>query len=145
MSKVKGGVKGAFLDSYFKQSLKLTLCPILRDLKEVQLPMFNNKAPEPDGFPTKFYEEFWQLLAPVSHKMVNFVKESRALPINMNPTNIILPLKDPTLPSSYHPIYLINTDLKIICKTLARTLELVTPHIIHPDQTGFVEGRYDII
>lgn len=69
------------------------------------------------------------------------MKESRALPITMNSTNIILALKDPTLPSSYHPIYLINAALKIICKTLARTFELVTPHIIHPDQTGFVEGR----
>lgn len=67
------------------------------------------------------------------------------LPPTMNSANISLllkPDKDPTLPSSYRPISLINADLKIICKTLARRLEKVTPGIIHSDQTGFIKGRH---
>uniref|UniRef100_A0AAR2LWN9 Reverse transcriptase domain-containing protein n=1 Tax=Pygocentrus nattereri TaxID=42514 RepID=A0AAR2LWN9_PYGNA len=63
----------------------------------------------------------------------------------MNSANISLllkPGKDPTLPSSYRPISLINVDLKIICKVLARRLEKITPYIIHSDQTGFIKGRH---
>ena len=37
---------------------------------------------------------------------------------------------------------LLNTDYKIFAKTLARRVEKHIPHIIHPDQSGFVSGRY---
>lgn len=36
----------------------------------------------------------------------------------------------------------INIDLKIIFKALAKHLEKVTPCLIHSDQTGFIQGRY---
>lgn len=44
----------------------------------------------------------------------------------MNSANIYLllqPEKDPTLPSNYPQMSLINKDLKIICKALAGRLE----------------------
>lgn len=55
---------------------------------------------------------------------------------------LLKPDKDPTLPSSYRPITLINADLKIICKALARCLERIAPYIIHPYQTGFIMSRH---
>lgn len=51
------------------------------------------------------------------------------------------PNKDPTLCSSYRPISLINTDLKIISKTLTIRIEGAIQTLIHPDQTGFIKGR----
>jgi len=51
------------------------------------------------------------------------------------------PNKDPTLPSNYCPISLINVDIKIISKVLAHRIEKIIPFIIHPDQTGFIKGR----
>lgn len=57
-------------------------------------------------------------------------------------TLILKPNKDPTLPSSYRPISLLNVDLKIITKTLAHRLDNIIPSLIHPDQTGFVKGRH---
>uniref|UniRef100_A0A3B3I4T3 Reverse transcriptase domain-containing protein n=1 Tax=Oryzias latipes TaxID=8090 RepID=A0A3B3I4T3_ORYLA len=117
----------------------------LSELHEALLLMPNGKAPGPDGFPAEFYKEFWEQLAPTFYKTVKFINESQSLPPNMNSANIILllkPDKDPTSPSSYRPISLINADVKIICKALAQRIEKVTPHIIDFDQTGFIKGRH---
>lgn len=106
--------------------------------------MPNNKAPGPDGFPAEFYKEFWNILAPTFYKMLQETKENGRIPPNMNSAyiNLLLnPGKDPMSPTSYRPISLINVDLKIICKALARRIEKITPLIIHPDQTGFIKGR----
>lgn len=59
---------------------------------------------------------------------VTQIKESCTLPSTMNHANINLLLKPDKvqfLSSSYCPILLINTDLKIICKALARRLEKI--------------------
>ncbi len=106
--------------------------------------MPNNKSPGPDGCPAEFYKHFWSILSPLFIRMINESKQKSKLPDNMNTATISLllkPNKDPTLPSSYRPISLINVDIKIIAKALAYRLEKVTPSIIHPDQTGFIKGR----
>uniref|UniRef100_A0A3P9JK99 C2H2-type domain-containing protein n=1 Tax=Oryzias latipes TaxID=8090 RepID=A0A3P9JK99_ORYLA len=89
----------------------------LSELHEALSLMPNGKAPGPDGFPAEFYKEFWEQLAPTFYKTVKFINESQSLSPNMNSANIILllkPDKDPTSPSSYRPISLINADVKII-------------------------------
>ena len=37
---------------------------------------------------------------------------------------------------------LLNTDYKIASKVIAKRIERILPSIIHPDQTGFMKGRY---
>lgn len=49
--------------------------------------------------------------------------------------------KDPTTPSSYRPISLINIDSKILTLILSRRLARILPTIIHPAQQGFIKGR----
>ena len=44
--------------------------------------------------------------------------------------------------SNWRPITLLNTDYKIASKVLVKRIESVVPSIIHPDQTGFMKGRY---
>ena len=44
--------------------------------------------------------------------------------------------------SNWRPITLLNTDYKIASKVIAKRIERVLPSIIHPDQTGFMKGRY---
>lgn len=55
---------------------------------------------------------------------------------------LLKPDKDPTLPSSYRPLSLINTNIKIISKALASRSETIFPSIIHNNQTGFIQGRH---
>ena len=42
---------------------------------------------------------------------------------------------------NWRPISLINVDVKIASKAIARRLELILPHIIHPNQNGFIKER----
>ena len=57
-------------------------------------------------------------------------------------TLLLKPNKDPSHPSSYRPLSLLNTDMKIITKALATRIETVTSTLIHPDQTGFIKDRH---
>lgn len=49
--------------------------------------------------------------------------------------------KDPLECSSYRPLALLNSDLKIYAKAIARKLETVITSLVHQDQTGFIKGR----
>ncbi len=44
--------------------------------------------------------------------------------------------------ANYRPITLLNTDYKVMTKALTIKLGKVAPDLIHPDQAGFVPGRY---
>ena len=42
----------------------------------------------------------------------------------------------------WRPITPLNVDYKIASKAIAKWIEPMLPSLIHPDQTGFVKGRY---
>ena len=106
--------------------------------------MPNNKSPGPDGLPAEFYKHFWDILSPTFNKLLKEIQTGSTIPTHMNIaliTVFLKPNKDPTHPSSYRPLSLINTDLKIITKTLATRIETVMHSLIHPDRTGFIKNR----
>ena len=37
---------------------------------------------------------------------------------------------------------LLNVDYKIACETIAKIIEPILNKFVHPDQPGFVKGRY---
>lgn len=55
----------------------------------------------------------------------------------------LLPKKglDKSSISNWRPITLLNTDLKIKSKAIAKRLQYGTKEVVSEDQTGFLQGR----
>lgn len=116
----------------------------VEEYRKALFSLSNNKAPGLDEYPSEFYKHFWPIISPLFSRMKEDVKIQSTIPQYMNTaliTVLLKPNKDPSLCSSYHPLSLINTDMKIISKALATRLESVMPTLIHQDQTGFIKGR----
>lgn len=118
----------------------ITLDELYMALKDTN----KGKSPGWDGIPSEFYLTFWPELGPPLLEMIHSAIQNGAFNRDVN-TAIISLLhkkgKDPTLCSSYRPLSLINNDIKLYAKILAKRLDTVLPKIIHLDQTGFVKNR----
>lgn len=49
--------------------------------------------------------------------------------------------KDRRFIKNWRPISLINVDVKIASKAIAKRLELFLPELVHHNQNGFIKGR----
>ena len=108
--------------------------------------MKNNVTPGSDGLTTEFYKFFWHLFGPTFSQIVRdtFDNNNTSLIVTQREGIIRLICKDKKNKDDlkfYRPISLLNTDYKIIAKTLANRLKCVLPHIIHPDQSYGIPGR----
>ena len=109
------------------------------ELHDALCHMKKGKSPCWDGIPAEFYLHFWTELGPLLLDMINYSVGKGKFHQNVNMAIISLLLKkdkDPTSCSNYRPVSLINTDIKVFAKVLARNLEVITPAIIHCDQTS---------
>ena len=107
--------------------------------------MKNNKSPGSDGLTSEFYKFFWENIKDL---LVNSSSYSFGCGI-LSKEQIkgiirLIPKKasDKHKLSNWRPITRLNTDYKILTKTLANRLKKYLSDIIYPDQTGFVKGRY---
>ena len=107
--------------------------------------MKNNKSPGSDGLTSEFYKFFWENIKDLLVNSFSYSfgcgilsKEQRRGIIRLIPKKA----SDKHKLSNWRPITLLNTDYKILTKTLANRLKKYLSDIIYPDQTGFVKGRY---
>lgn len=106
--------------------------------------MQSNKCPGPDGFPSEFFKKFSHALSPLLCSVLSESGKLGQLPQSFSEACITLIAKkgkDPTSCASYRPIFLLNTDAKILAKILAHRLEDLLPSIISKDQTGVIKNR----
>ncbi len=107
--------------------------------------MKNGKTPGTDGFNCEMYKFFWQDIKHLVLDSVNYAYHNGSLSIDQRRGIITLtpkPGKDRTQLKFWRPISLLNTDYKIIAKSLANRIKPHLPTLIHPDQTGFIKDRY---
>jgi exonuclease III len=110
----------------------------LRNLK-------NGKSPGSDGFTPDFYKFFWPKIKQVFFDSLNFAEENEKLSIDQRRGIInLIPKKnkDPRMLKNWRPISLLNTDYKIITKTLANRIKKVLPTVINPDQVAYLKDRF---
>ena len=144
--KFEGFVGGLNLTSLHEQEneeleAEISIDEVRNALKGFQ----NNKTPGDDGFIKEFYEAFFHLLGTALLDSFNAGFENGKLSVSQKRGIITLIPKDEnnlsTL-SNWRPITLLNVDYKILAKVIATRIGSVLPKLIHPDQTGFIKGRF---
>lgn len=112
---------------------------ILTALKKCNI----RSSPGPDGLPFGFYKATWSVTGPILKAILNFLLlNPEARPTHM--THIVLLHKkgDKDQLGNKRPISLINTDERIMDRAINARLAPILPSIIHPNQTGFIPGRW---
>ena len=145
--KFEGFVGGLNLTSLHEQEneeleAEISIDEVRNALKGFQ----NNKTPGDDGFTKEFYEASFHLLGTALLDSFNAGFENGKLSVPQKRGIITLIPKDEnnlsTL-SNWRPITLLNVDYKILAKVIAKRIgRAVLPKLIHPDQTGFIKGRF---
>ena len=105
----------------------------------------NGKSPGGDGYTAEFYKQFFSLLGQDLVNSLNAAFDIGEMSVSQRKGVItLLPKEDANLLflSNWRPITLLNVDYKIASKVIAKRIERVLPSLIHPDQTGFMKGRY---
>lgn len=101
----------------------------------------SGKAPGPDGLTGEYYKKFSRHLLPHLTEFFNIAaSSSKFTDESLNALIITIPKpgKAPTSLQNFRPISLLNLDVKIYAKTIARRLMAVMPDLIHTDQSGFI-------
>lgn len=113
------------------------------DIKEALFGMYAWKDPDPDGFPTGFYQKSWLV---VCDFVCNYIKQIRKNletieEVNMTDLMLIPKMNNPTYVSQFRLILLCNTVCKIYSKTIVNRLKIYIDDIISAFQTSFISGR----
>ena len=104
----------------------------------------NDKTPGNDGLTIEFYKFFWSEIGIFLVDSLNYAYFHGELSHSQKQAVITLIEKKDKYRrwiKNWRPISLVNVDVKIGLKAIAKRLENVLPHIIHYDQNAFVKGR----
>ena len=104
----------------------------------------NDKTRGNDGLTVEFYKFFWSEIGTLLVDSLNYAYFHGQLSNSQKQAVITLiekKDKDRRWIKNWRPISLVNVDVKIGSKAIAKRLETVLPHIIHYDQNAFVKGR----
>ena len=106
--------------------------------------MAHNKAPGSDGLPAEVYLKFWDVLSADLVSVLNHSYSAGHLSDSQRHGLITLLYKkgDRLDCKNWRPITLLNVDYKLCARTLAGRLLKVLHHVVAPDQTCGVPGRF---
>lgn len=105
--------------------------------------MEDDKAPGPDGFPTKFLKSCWEVVGKdVMEVFAAFhFKDQWCRSLSATFITLIPKRKEASEIKDYHPISLLGCIYKVLAKTLALRLKEVFSVVIMETQNVFLPGR----
>ena len=124
-----------------KMKGKISVQEMTRYLKKCK----NNVSPGSSGFTNDFYKFFWRDLKHFVINAVDYAFDNNRLSATQSLGIIsIIPKgeKDKRFLNNWRPLTLLNTLYKLISGCVAERIKPALPSLIHPDQKGFVAGRY---
>ncbi|KAK2648507.1 hypothetical protein Ddye_015996 [Dipteronia dyeriana] len=101
------------------------------------------KAPRLEGFPSIFFQKFWNVCKGDLMDLVLDCFTKGCVPSLLNNTliSLIPKIPNPTTLSHFRPISLCNTTYKLISKIRVQRLRGLLPKLVNPNQVAFVPGR----
>ncbi|XP_071721889.1 uncharacterized protein [Rutidosis leptorrhynchoides] len=114
-----------------------------QDVTEVLKQMGPFKSPGPDGLNATFFQKLWPTVGASVTQSVLQILHGGQVPDLYNHTNVVLlpKVKEPKVPSDFHPISLCNVIMKLVSKCIVNRLRSWLPSIISSNQSGFIAGR----
>ena len=107
--------------------------------------MKNGKCPGSDGFTVDFFNFFWKDIGAFVFRSLKYGYESGNLS-QFQSQGVITCIpkggKVRRYMGNWHPISLLNTDLKMASAVLANRLKQVFSFIIRDTQKGFMKNRF---
>lgn len=131
------------LDNYESKSIEGQIT--YNEAASVLKSMSNNKSPGSDGFTAEFFKMFWGNLGHFIIRSLNYGFRKGELSITQREGIITCIPKDNKprhFTKNYRPISLLNCIYKLASGVIAARIKRLLPKLIHPDQTGFIAGRY---
>lgn len=114
-----------------------------KEIKEAFFSIPGAKAPGPDGYNSTFFKMAWPIIGEeICTAVKDFFQHGKLLKqINSTKLTLIPKVQYPQSVSEFRPIACCNTLYKGITKLICARLKNVLPHIIAPNQAGFIQGR----
>ena len=82
------------------------------------------KASDPDGFTTELYQMFKEKIIPVHYNLPQKIEAKRILPNSFYENSInLIPKPNKDIKEKYRTISLMNTDAKILNRTIANCIK----------------------
>jgi exonuclease III len=116
----------------------------IEELYEALKDLPNNKTPGTDGLSAEFYKKLWNSIKTPLYKCYKKIFEEGKMSLDQRTGVINLlpkPGKNLKIIGNWRPITVLNTDYKILAKTLANKMKPLLPNIINKNQTGFMKNR----
>lgn len=123
-------------------NLWLACIPLEEEVKSIVFLLSLDKAPRPDGFTARFFQNVWEIIkSDLMALLTIFFEEGGSIKhINATFITLIPKFSEASNIRDYRPISRVNTIYKIISKLIATQLGEITPELLLKNQTTFVKG-----
>ena len=128
------------------EDMKMLEAPI--SLQEIEIAikqLKSNKCPGLDGIGIELYKKFESEVKYILHSVL--LKATEVGYLHRSARQGVISLlekanRDQLKISSWRPLSLLCSDYKVYAKIVANRMSVVTPYLIHEDQTAFIKGRF---